>query len=776
MPKGKKKKSKSKKKKVAKKRTYNEMIEESKRLNINEPNSYNITGSKTKIPKKNSDNDNNIKPNSLNTDIHLPTEYNFDKIYMPSIELIRSNEENRNLNIPIYISFNLIFNKKENDNILKTLKIKEDSLIIQKIFGDGNCLFRSISYFLTGTEAYHVFMRNLLYNYIIKNYEEIITEFPYVYHNGSPVNTDEYIPLIQDNGNFGGELECNLFTKVISINILVLRYNEDKDGNNYFNYYMYYGHKNQDSYIPLCILDYNESKKHYQLLYYNKNYTEDIFIKQIEENNYCDNEFLINEGNKLITENNSKNEVTKKNLNVHNNEHNSLTHNLGKGLMVSHQINISLRAIENKIEIEPLGTEQQKNQDILINKIQNLKTNIKNKISEENIIQLNECLKENQVNIENKKKEIFIKKFLHNKNDYPIYPFDSDDPEGFYANVYNYLYNRLKNKNNSNYPKYIYQILDLNTIETKKRAFRKKAENFEIDKFGYLCYKIPDKEENESSSSEMDSDAGLGAEKKYDINLKKEKSTKFSKKELIKRGKYSLYKIPFQQNEYDLIKKIHEENNHRNWEDTRKEFKKQRYYYRGYINGIKYIISKCPTCYQKNSNFYKREPSKTIVFDYPRDRYVLDLTDLPVNIDIKDQFKYLFNIIDHFSKLCKSYLLKNKEAFGILQYVKNFISIYGVPKSIGTDNGREFKNKLFSDYMEKNNIQYVHGLPYKPHSQGVCEIVHKTMKVGLIVKKLEEKKNFVIKEALESTISTYNNALHNINKATPYSIVQIKNS
>ena len=177
----------------------------------------------------------------------------------------------------------------------------------------------------------------------------------------------------------------------------------------------------------------------------------------------------------------------------------------------------------------------------------------------------------------------------------------------------------------------------------------------------------------------------------------------------------------------------------------------------------------------KKYKFYKRENSKTIIFDFPKDRYVLDLTELPFHLDIQDEYKYLLNIIDHFSKLCKSYLLKNKEAFGILQCVKNFISIYGIPRSIGTDNGREFKNKLFNDYMEENKIQYVHGLPYKPHSQGVCEIVHKTIKVGLMVKKLENKNKFVIKDALESTITAYNNTLHSVTKATPLEIFHSTN-
>ena len=36
----------------------------------------------------------------------------------------------------------------------------------------------------------------------------------------------------------------------------------------------------------------------------------------------------------------------------------------------------------------------------------------------------------------------------------------------------------------------------------------------------------------------------------------------------------------------------------------------------------------------------------------------------------------------------------------------------------------------------KKKIKFIHGLPYKPHSQGICEIVHKIIKVGLIFKKL----------------------------------------
>ena len=51
---------------------------------------------------------------------------------------------------------------------------REARLITQQIYGEGKYIFRFISYFLAGPKAYHVFMRNLLYYYIINHFEDII--------------------------------------------------------------------------------------------------------------------------------------------------------------------------------------------------------------------------------------------------------------------------------------------------------------------------------------------------------------------------------------------------------------------------------------------------------------------------------------------------------------------------------------------------------------------------------------------------------------------------
>lgn len=69
----------------------------------------------------------------------------------------------------------------------------------------------------------------------------------------------------------------------------------------------------------------------------------------------------------------------------------------------------------------------------------------------------------------------------------------------------------------------------------KKRLFRKKANLYEIDKDGFLCYKKPDYYSGIESSSESSDDNNNNKQKnESNIINNKDKSQKYySKKELI---------------------------------------------------------------------------------------------------------------------------------------------------------------------------------------------------------------------------------------------------
>ena len=97
----------------------------------------------------------------------------------------------------------------------------------------------------------------------------------------------------------------------------------------------------------------------------------------------------------------------------------------------------------------------------------------------------------------------------------------------------------------------------------------------------------------------------------------------------------------------------------------------------------------------------------------------MDLTELPIELKklkSNNNYTYLFNIINHFSKFGMSFLLKNKDSKTILKYLKTALECNGYPTELGSDNGKEFYNELVDNYLKEKSIIYIQGTPYNPHS------------------------------------------------------------
>lgn len=92
---------------------------------------------------------------------------------------------------------------------------------------------------------------------------------------------------------------------------------------------------------------------------------------------------------------------------------------------------------------------------------------------------------------------------------------------------------------------------------------------------------------------------------------------------------------------------------------------------------------------------------------------------------------------------------------------------YGYPKQVGCDNGTEFINKTVMNFFESKNIILVKGMVYNPHSQGLIERAHRTVKNALICQYLENKNEFDFDESLNIVVNRYNNMLHSTTKKNP---------
>ena len=78
-----------------------------------------------------------------------------------------------------------------------------------------------------------------------------------------------------------------------------------------------------------------------------------------------------------------------------------------------------------------------------------------------------------------------------------------------------------------------------------------------------------------------------------------------------------------------------------------------------------------------------------------------DLWELSEELKGKSNYKYILNMIDHFSKFTQSYLLNTKESLEVFSKIRNFIETFGESKYLVTDNGKEFKNKILEQYCKE---------------------------------------------------------------------------
>ena len=149
----------------------------------------------------------------------------------------------------------------------------------------------------------------------------------------------------------------------------------------------------------------------------------------------------------------------------------------------------------------------------------------------------------------------------------------------------------------------------------------------------------------------------------------------------------------------------------------------------------------------------KIEKSNIILFNRPKYRFIGDLSYIPTELKINNNYLYIFIIIDHFSKLLNAYLLKNKDHKSIVNCMEKFFKYYGLPKEFGCDNGAEFLNKAVKNILEHNNIKMINGRPYQPHSQGVVERVHRTIRTGLVARYIENPNNYNIEDSLSIVVT-----------------------
>ncbi|XP_076084159.1 KRAB-A domain-containing protein 2-like [Mytilus galloprovincialis] len=129
-------------------------------------------------------------------------------------------------------------------------------------------------------------------------------------------------------------------------------------------------------------------------------------------------------------------------------------------------------------------------------------------------------------------------------------------------------------------------------------------------------------------------------------------------------------------------------------------------------------------------------------------------------------FNYVCNILDYYSRFAFGCATKTKTAKEIADVVLKYIYLYGAPRILQSDNGKEFTNKDLEGVVEEFKSKQIHGRPYHPQSQGRVERFNRTMTTFFRVK-MSTLKDWV--EELPHFYYTYNNRVNSVTKPlTPY--------
>jgi len=95
------------------------------------------------------------------------------------------------------------------------------------------------------------------------------------------------------------------------------------------------------------------------------------------------------------------------------------------------------------------------------------------------------------------------------------------------------------------------------------------------------------------------------------------------------------------------------------------------------------------------------------------------------------------NVIDHFNRKCLGIRIGfNMPARLVIQAIEQIIDLNGKPKRIRTDNGPEFRSKLFQKWLFNNDIAWSRIQKGKPQQNAIVERFNKTYREDVLDAKI----------------------------------------
>lgn len=169
----------------------------------------------------------------------------------------------------------------------------------------------------------------------------------------------------------------------------------------------------------------------------------------------------------------------------------------------------------------------------------------------------------------------------------------------------------------------------------------------------------------------------------------------------------------------------------------------------------------------------KRFPRRRVIVQEIDETWGMDLVFMEDLAKQNNQHKYILTIIDCFSKHAWAVPLKTKDAKTVFDaFISVINSSKRKPKNIWVDQGSEFYNAIFTNWLKNNNVTRYS--TYENFHNPIIERFNRTLKTKMWKQfTLENTRNWF--DMLENLLEQYNNSKHRMIGMTPKEASDPKN-
>ena len=191
---------------------------------------------------------------------------------------------------------------------------------------------------------------------------------------------------------------------------------------------------------------------------------------------------------------------------------------------------------------------------------------------------------------------------------------------------------------------------------------------------------------------------------------------------------------------------------------------RDRFYWNGMFKDIDNWIKACHRCLRRKVPTNQRAELVNIETTYPLELVCMDYLSLE---ESKGGYPYILVITDHFTRFAQAIPTRNQTARTTAEaFYHHFITYYGIPTRIHTDQGANFEGKLMRELCNITGMTKSRTTPYHPMGNGVCERFNRSLLDMLGTLQPTLKSNW--KAHVGPLVHAYNCTRHESTGQSPY--------